>query len=245
MTENKHKCIIIDDDTYAIDGLTNYIKATPGLVLLKSYSDPLVALMELSSANPVDLILLDINMPNISGIELSKEIREKTIKLVFTTSYIQYGYEAFEANADAYLLKPYSLSKFAGTIKKLFPYSLPFEKADNRKKDSFFFVKNKNDNLKLVKISYSEIVAIESQQNYVLIYANNQKILTYMSLNEMKLSLNHDDCFIQVHRSFIVSKNHIIAVDGNTINMNNAIKITIGELYRKDFAAFITKNSLK
>src|SRR5476651_1818024 len=105
-----HKCIIIDDDDYAIEGLKNYVNSVPGLVLEKYYNDPVQALIDITAGEKVDLILLDINMPGINGLELSYQIRQKTNKLVFTTSYAQYGYDAFEASADAYLLKPYTLA---------------------------------------------------------------------------------------------------------------------------------------
>src|SRR5471030_2614302 len=100
-----NKCVIIDDDEYAIEGLKNYIRSVPTLILEKSYTDPVEALMDITAGEMIDLILLDINMPKINGLELSREIRQKTRKLVFTTSYTKYGYEAFEAEADAYLLK--------------------------------------------------------------------------------------------------------------------------------------------
>ena len=93
----KYKCIIIDDEAHAINGLKNYIEKVPSLPLVKCYNEPLQALMELPGADKVDLILMDIDMPNISGIELSKHVREKTNKLIFTTGHTKYGYEAFEA----------------------------------------------------------------------------------------------------------------------------------------------------
>lgn len=93
----------------------------PNLYLIKSYTDPLEALKEIINGDMVDLILLDINMPSITGIDLSREIRKKTRKLIFSTAYKQYGYEAFEVEADAYLLKPYTISKFVGTLARIFP----------------------------------------------------------------------------------------------------------------------------
>ena len=135
----KYKCIIIDDETYAVEGLKKYINQIPQLILVKDYTNPLEALLELTSYETVDLILMDINMPQITGIELSKEIRQKTRKLAFTTAYSHYGFEAFEVEADAYLLKPYTLTKFAATITKLFPEQ-NIAKADA---DDFFLPKIK------------------------------------------------------------------------------------------------------
>ena len=231
---NINKCIIIDDEPYAIDGLKSYIKSIPNLSVLKTYTDPLEALIDVVNSDVVDLILLDIDMPKITGIELSKEIRQKTRKLVFTTSYTQYGYLAFEAEADAYLLKPYSLTKFATTISKLFPQN---EKPvlEERVVDNYFFVKNKDEHLKIVKIKYDDVIAVESKQNYVMIHTITKKVLTYMSLTEISKIFTRFQNFEQFQRSFIINKEHIDNIDGNTINMINGIQITIGEILQKRF----------
>ena len=240
----KYKCIIIDDEAHSIEGLKRYIEQIPSLVLTKYYTDPLTALMELSSSEPVDLILMDIDMPNITGIELSQQIREKTNKLVFTTAHTRYGYEAFEVSADAYLLKPYSMSKFASTIARLFPARVE-DTTDTNPTDDYFFAKNKDENHKLVKVKYSDVIAIESQQNYVMIYTVSQKILTYMSLTEIAQILGRFPNFVKYHRSFILNKEHIDSIIGNTVKMINGIQITVGENFRKDFTSFMDKKLLK
>lgn len=241
---NINRCIIIDDEPYAIDGLKSYIKSIPNLSVLKTYTDPLEALIDLANSDMVDLILLDIDMPKITGIELSKEIRQKTRKLVFTTSYTQYGYLAFEAEADAYLLKPYSITKFASTMLKLFPQN---EKTVWVEKmiDNYFFVKNKDDHLKIVKINFDDVIAVESKQNYVMIHTATKKVLTYMSLTEISKIFSRFRNFEQFQRSFILNKEHIDSIDGNTIIMVNDLKITVGELYKKDFSLFLTERLLK
>lgn len=240
----KYKCIIIDDEAHSIEGLKKYIEQIPTLVLQKCYTDPLTALMELSGSEPVDLILMDISMPNITGIELSQQIREKTNKLVFTTAYTDYGYEAFEVSADAYLLKPYSMLKFASTIAKLFPVKADGI-TDNTPTDDYFFAKNKDENHKLIKVCYKDVIAVESQQNYVMIYTVKQKILTYMSLTEIAQILGQFPNFVKYHRSFILNKDHIDSIIGNTVRMVNGIQITVGENFRKDFTAFMEKKLLK
>lgn len=240
-----HECILVDDEIHALEGLKRYIGSIPNLVIKKTYINPLDALVEISSSDEiVDLILLDIDMPQISGIELSKSIRQKTKKLVFTTSYSKYGYDAYEANADAYLLKPYSLAKFASTISKLFPYE------DSGKKDSleingYFFVKNKEDNLKIVKLRYDDVIAIESKLNYVMVYTSLKKVLTYISLTEMFDVLRVRRNFVQFHRSYIINKDHIEYIEGNMIKMDNGLRITVGDYYRKEFSAFITAKLVK
>ncbi|MDB5086735.1 MAG: Two component transcriptional regulator, LytTR family [Mucilaginibacter sp.] len=241
---NINKCIIIDDEPYAIEGLKNYIGSIPNLSVFKSYTDPVQALIELAASDMVDLILLDIDMPKITGIELSREIRQKTRKLVFTTSYTQYGYQAFEVEADAYLLKPYTLSKFAATISKLFPKEEKF-RLEGNVTDDYFFVKNKDDHLKIVKIRYDEVIAVESKQNYVMIHTPTKKVLTYMSLTEISKIFRPVRKFEQFQRSFIIGKDHIDSIDGNTIKMVNGLQITVGEYFRKDFSTFLSEKLIK
>jgi DNA-binding LytR/AlgR family response regulator len=240
----EYKCIIIDDEEFAVDWLKNYIAAIPSLKLVKCYTDPLKALLEIAQGEAVDLIILDIHMPKITGIDLSKQIRRKTNKLIFSTAYKEYGFEAYEVEADAYLLKPYSISKFAATVAKLFS-EVDGQKAGGNTKDDFFFVKNKDENLKIVKINYAEVIAVESKQNYVLIHTLTKKVLTYMSLTEISKILNKFQFFVQFQRSFIIGKMHIESIDGNTIKMVNGLQITVGDYYRKEFSAFLAEKLIK
>jgi len=239
-----YKCIVIDDDEYAVAGLKKYIDMVPSLVLSNSYTDPVKALMELADAGKVDLILMDIDMPHISGIELSRQLREKTHKLVFTTAHTQYGYDAFEVNADAYLLKPYSLSKFAGTIAKLFP-GRPAADKTAKQQDMYFFVKSKDENHRLIKVNFRDVIAVESKQNYVMIYTANQNILTYMSLTEVAEIMGQLPNFVKYHRSFIINRDQINSVAGNTLKMANGLQITVGDNFRKDFTDFLEGKLLK
>ncbi|SDF46146.1 two component transcriptional regulator, LytTR family [Mucilaginibacter pineti] len=240
----KFECIIIDDEQFAVDWLKNYINAIPTLQLVKCYTDPLQALLEICNGHMVDLILLDIHMPKITGIDLCKEIRKKTKKLIFSTAYKEYGFEAYEADGDAYLLKPFTFAKFAGTVAKFFP-AHEEGKIPINPPDDFFFVKNKEEHLKIIKINYAEVVAVESKQNYVLIHTLRKKVLTYMSLTEISKILNQLQNFVQFQRSFIIGKIHIDSIDGNTIKMVNGLQITVGEYYRKDFSVFLAEKLIK
>jgi two-component system, LytTR family, response regulator LytT len=238
-----YSCIIIDDEPYAIESLKGYINAYPKLTLIESYTDPLLALSVLTTAEPVDLILLDIDMPKINGIELSREIRNKTDKLVFTTSHTKYGYEAFKTDADDYLLKPYTLGEFIISMNKLFPDKSLTEKQID--KNDFFFVKSKEENLKMIKIRYGDVITIESKLNYVMIHTTHKKVLTYMSLTEIAKLLGGYPGFLQFQRSFIIAQEHIEYINGNSIRMINGIEITVGEYYKKDFNLFVNNKLVK
>lgn len=237
-----YKCIIIDDEPKAIEWLTEYVEQLPNLKLVKSYDNPLEALTELTGGSRIDLIFLDVKMPYMSGIDLSAAIKSKTDKLVFTTAYKEFAYDAFEADADAFLLKPFSFSKFASTIAKLF---FAGNSAENNSENDFFLAKNSNDDLKIVKIYFDDVVAIESKQNYVLIHTLKGNVLTHMPLREVALSFKSMPDFEQFQRSFIIAKKHIMHIYGNTIKMTTGLEITVGDYFRKGFAGFINDKLLK
>jgi DNA-binding LytR/AlgR family response regulator len=141
-------------------------------------------------------------------------------------------------------MKPYTISKFVGTLARIFPAN-ESPKDLSISPDDFFFVKNKDEHLKIVKINYSDVVAVESKLNYVQIHTLSKKILTYMSLSEISKTLRHLQFFVQFQRSFIIGKRHIESIDGNTIKMVTGLQITVGEYYRKDFSAFLTERLIK
>jgi len=228
-----YQCIIIDDEPYAIEALKAYILLIPGLELVKSYTDPLVALKEISAGSKVDFLFMDIDMPHMSGIDLAAAIRDKIHRLVFSTSHKQYGYLAFEKGADAYLLKPYSLGKFAQTINKLLLAPMDKEPAEE-----YFFVKSFDDQL-IKKIKFTDIHAVESQQNYVKIHLAQQCITTYMSLREISNLLEKRPGFIQLHRSFIIAQKHIGMIDGMLVEMASGLKFNVGPNFKKIFTDFV------
>ena len=189
-------------------------------------------------------------MPIITGIELAKEIRGKTTKLVFTTGHSKYAFEAFEVHGDAYLLKPYSLSKFIvtvnGIIKDLSARKLPLISVEEN--DDYFFIKairTSDEKSKLIKILFEDVVTVESKSNYISISTKKSKFTSYMSLKEISETLLVHGQFIKPHRSFIVNQNNIIALEGNTLKMADNQEITIGKLFRDDIIHFIKKKTIK
>ena len=245
----KYTCIIIDDESHAIEGLERYIATMPELELIKTYNDPLLALKEILKSPEVDVIFLDVDMPMINGLELAKEIRGKTKKLVFTTGHRTHAYEAFELQADAYLLKPYSLGKFVITVNNLF---LEKEVQENMvlsnkgQNSDYFFVKARLETAKMVKIRFNDVIFVESKEHNLHIFTLNGKFTTtYMSLTDISKTLFMHQQFIQPHRSYIVNQNHIDSIAGNNIKMVNREEITIGDHYRKNFNDFIQLKIIK
>ncbi|AZI24104.1 DNA-binding response regulator [Pedobacter sp. G11] len=241
----KLKCIIVDDDIHAINGLKSYINLMPQLELSHIYTDPLEALTEINSLKAIDIIFMDVDMPVINGIELSKSIRHKTNKLIFTTSHSKYAYDAFEIHANDFLLKPYTMARFADTINRHFPKSETASNSQTLQKDDYFFVRNKNERNNLVRIKFAEVIFIESLQNYIRIHTLNDSVVTYMSLGEIKLVLKDQPDFIQIHRSFVISQSYISKVEGNTIYMTDGTELTIGKFYREQVMDFIKMKTIR
>lgn len=242
------RCIVIDDEPHAIAGLKKYIESIPELIFLKSYTDPVLALREISNSDPVDIIFMDVDMPTITGIELSKVLRAKTDNLIFTTAHTKYAYEAFESSANAYLLKPYSLGKFTITINKLLHDKLRNDveaEQRNKEEDDFFFVKSKNDDLKILRIRYTDIVVVESKLNYIMIHTTTKQVITYMSLSEIGKKLLSRSGFLQLHRSFIVNTNAIETISANLVKMINGFQLTVGDFYRKEFKDYVANGLIK
>jgi len=241
----KLNCIIIDDDIHSINGLKSYISKLPNLNLLHVFTDPLQALSEISGFREIDIVFMDIDMPIINGIELSKAIRHKSKKLIFTTSHSKYAFEAFELHANDYLLKPYSFARFADAVIRLFPTFDRGSAGVSDHQEDYFFVRNKLDQNNLYKIKYTDIVAIESMQNYIRIIMATEFIVAYISLSEIREMLKNEENFMQVHRSFIISKRSITKVEGNMLHLINGQEINIGKSYRENVNEYIRKKTFK
>ena len=234
------KCIIIDDHSRSAETLGEFVKAIPELKLLSIYTDPLKALEEICISPDVDLILMDIDMPGISGIELAGFVRQRTRKLVFVTAHCRYAYQAFKVNADEFLLKPYSIIEFNNIINKL------FKGTENNlwltKLKPFFFVKSKDDHNRIVKIDFKDVIALESNLNYVIIHTFDKQITSLISLSEIsKFFVNRVE-FVKFQRSFIIAVDHIKMIDGMSIYMKGNIQLTVGEFYRRDFRTFLEEH---
>jgi len=241
----KLRCIVVDDEVHAMEGIKSYISSLENLELVACYSDSLQALKEIGSAENVDIIFMDVDMPKISGVELAKAIRHKTDKLIFTTAHSKYAFEAFEINANAYLLKPYTFALFAETITRFYPAIAVLPPAGFKQEEDYFFVRNKSDGNSLVKIRYAELVAVESLQNYIRIYTQSESVVTYISISEIKVILQDYPDFMQAHRSFIISRDHIEKVEGNTLRMSNGLIINIGNSYKDAVNAYIAEKTIK
>jgi len=222
-----YRCYAIDDESYAIEKISEFIIQHKDLSLVKSFVKPLDALSYISSNDAVDVIFLDVEMGDMDGIEMAKRIRHKTKKLIFCTGHSRYGYDAFEVDANGFLLKPYSYSKFEATVNKL------FEGKPSTTGLDVIFVKNKFSSER-IKVVVNEIVAIEAQLHSIKIYTVMSTFEIFMGLTEFRAMISENVDVLQVHRSFIISLGYIISVERNRIKMKGGILVPIGSKFRGD-----------
>ena len=224
--QSKIQCIIVDDEPMAREILVTHLKKMENVTIIQCCKNAIEAYNAIAS-NIVDLIFLDINMPEISGLSFAKSIN-KDIKVIFTTAYREYGVDGFNLQAVDYLLKPISFERLAQAVHKFAKEQLKNkgeERNETVAKRDFFFVRSER---KMIKINFSEINYIESLSDYVKIHLSNEQIVTRETLSniETKLSQNH---FIRVHRSYIVSMLKITSFTNEFIEIGNkAIPISRG-----------------
>jgi DNA-binding LytR/AlgR family response regulator len=225
--------MIVDDEESASHVLKRYVEKVPFLTLVATALDPLQALEQLRH-NPVDLIFLDIHMPNLSGLDMMKLIPPRC-KVILTTAYSEFAVKGFELEALDYLLKPISFERFFQAAQRALAAvnQQPAETTHPEMEKDFLFVKTETKG-KMIKVKFSEIMYIEGLKNYVSIYTPEERIVTYSSFLQLEEMLPAN--FMRVHKSYIVSLDKIKAVDGNQILLY-AMKnyIPMGESYRSTF----------
>jgi DNA-binding LytR/AlgR family response regulator len=236
-------CYIIDDEPHAIKTLQAYIGKTPWLQLIGSNQRPLEAVSHFQDTNEyADITFLDIDMPEISGIELSSILQRKTA-IVFTTAHTDFAIKAFEMEASDYLLKPFSYQRFLKCADKL--NSLISQKRDKNKKaiDDFFYIQAEGKG-KLIKLSFRDIIYLESQKNYLSIVTAQKKWLTYLTLTEIQEKL--PPAFLRINKSFIVNTDKITHIEGNEIFLLNVKEsFPIGASYKEAFSLHMKEHLLK
>ena len=230
-------CIAVDDEPLALEIVVSYIEQTPFLKLVGKYSNAVDALKAIHEQE-IDLVFLDIQMPELTGIQFLKICGNKC-KVILTTAYSEYALEGFDLDVVDYLLKPVPYERFyKAALKAQQLLSGPTQK-ENQLGD-FIFIKGDTKN-KFVKINHNDILYVEGLKNYVSIYTATQRIITYQTLREMEEILPQPP-FYRVHRSYIVSTAQITVIDGNHITIGTQA-IPIGETYRDDFFKLIREGN--
>jgi two-component system LytT family response regulator len=235
------KCLAIDDEPLALNQIGSYIKKTPFLELVTLCRNAFEA-MEYLNSGRIALLFVDINMPDLSGMDFVKSLSDKPL-VIFTTAYSEYAVEGFRVDAIDYLLKPIGYNDFLRAANKAKSFiDLKDNLNESAKTGSdHLFVKS---DYKLIRVELSEIKYIESMHEYVRIHRITDKpLMTLLSMKSIEKQLPSER-FIRVHRSFLVNKEFIKVIDRNRIVFDNNVYIPVGDQYKARFQEFLNKNFL-
>ncbi len=237
----KIKTIAIDDEPLALKLLAGYIVKTPFLELVGEFDNPLDA-MDYINSEEVDLIILDIQMPDLSGIEFAR-VQESKAKLIFTTAYEKYALEGIKLNAIDYLLKPYSYEEFLAAVGKA-KKQIELESGAATTLEAnkqFLFLKSE---YKIRRINFNDILYVEGLKDYVKVYLKHEEkpILSLASMKAMQQKLPEEH-FMRVHRSFIVNLDQIEVVERSRVVFGKTY-IPVSDQYKEKFQDFLNENFL-
>ena len=225
------KCLIVDDEPPAREVLKRYVEDMPMLEMMGECANAIQAITLLQQ-QPIDLIFLDIRMPQLNGTDFLKTLKNPP-KIIFTTAYSEYAVEGYELDIVDYLVKPIRFDRFIKAVNKAFPVQFKkqsfdeLEPAEEKKNESFVYFRADR---KMVKVLLSDILYIESMKDYVKIITSNNSFITKQSISSVETMLPEKK-FIRTHRSFIVSIDKIRSFTNEIIEIGKT-EIPIGKLYR-------------
>ena len=243
----KLNCVIVEDEPLARNLMIDYVSKVPTLNLVEACSNPLTVI-EVLRNNPVDILFLDVQMPEITGISLLKVLQKRPL-VILTTAYSEYALEGYELDVADYLLKPITFERFLKAIdrvtQRLEGKAAPtvhdkMEKVSQEPSPPFVFVK---DGTKLVKVMLDDILYVEGLKDYVTIHTKTQKVVSLQRLKALEDQLPTDK-FIRIHNSFIVALNAIDVIHKGDVQVRDAM-LPIGETYKKSFREFIDRNRMQ
>ncbi len=238
----KINCIAIDDEHPALLKMENYISKVPFLNFLAGFNNAIEPI-DFLKKNNVDLIFLDIEMDEFTGIQFLKTLKVKP-KVILTTAYDSYAIEAFQLDVIDYLLKPISFSRFMQSVEKV--YNNLYENKTStivsdepHYKEEYIFVKT---DYKTQRVDFKDILYIEGMKEYLCIYTDSGRIITLLSFKKMIDSLPEGK-FIRVHRSYIIAFNKIESIEKNRIKIGDKL-IPVGETFKKEFYKELEKHKI-
>lgn len=232
-------CVIVDDEPLALNVLEGYIRQTPFLELAAGFTNPVKAFQYLSE-HSVDLLFIDIQMPDLTGLEVISHLDNKPA-LIFTTAYSEYALEGFKANAIDYLLKPIDYSDFLKAANKAKEWIFAKNRVpvDIHTNQEFLFIKSEH---KLIRINFNEIKYIQGMSAYVQIHlVSGRPIMSLLSLKALEAKLPAN-MFMRVHKSYIVNLQKIKVIERHEILYDNGVIIPVSQQYRTKFQEYIYKN---
>lgn len=239
------KVLIVDDEPLAQDVLETYVKKVPDLYLVGTCKNAIEASTILNK-EVVDLLFLDIQMPQLNGIDFLKSLTKKPF-VIITTAFSDYAVEGFELNVVDYLLKPISFNRFLLAINRIIDSKTSTINEESSRtsdnKESYFFVKADK---KMVKINHKDILYIEGLKDYVIIKLAKSRLVTLQTMKSLEDKLP-SKTFKRIHRSYIVNLDKLEAIVGNTVEVKEGdqqIKLPIGKNYKDELIALINENRL-
>jgi DNA-binding LytR/AlgR family response regulator len=227
------KCMIIDDEPLAIQLLENHVQKVPFLDLARTYNNPMEALIDFNS-NPVDLIFLDIQMPQLNGVQFMQLLQNRA-QVIITSAYQEYAFEGFEHNVIDYLLKPIAFERFYKAVEKAYNLKNPshkLEKSPDIYPATGGYISVKVET-KMVRVELDDILFIEGLKNYVSIYTKTQRIITLQVMKQLEEVLPANR-FVRVHKSYIVALDKINSIERQEIYIKDRV-IPIGNTYQENF----------
>lgn len=232
----KINCIAIDDEPLALDKIKEYIKRIGYLNLLSVFDNAIDA-MDFIKDNNVDLIFLDIQMEELTGIQMLETMHQKP-KIILTTAYDEYALKGYELDVCDYLLKPISFKRFLQACEKVYDIIHPDNRTDKVKTEpvekqistGYFFVKNGNITQ---KINFEEILFVEGMKDYLRIWTKEEKVMTLLSFKKLEGSLPSEN-FIRIHKSYLIAIDKIDCIERNHVKIAGE-NLPIGDSYRREF----------
>jgi two-component system response regulator LytT len=231
MNPQSISCIIVEDEPPAIKVLKRYAEKMGELDIVGIYQNPLEALQELRQTE-VDLLFLDINLPDLNGIELLKSLKNPP-KVIFTTAYSEFALEGFELQITDFLLKPYSFDRFVKAIQKV------LQEIETEKKLQEWSAAKESDVLvikadrKIYRLPFEEVLLLQAYGDYVKIQTTNKQLVPKETLNKLEKLLPEDQ-FIRIHRSYIIALSKVEYVEGNMVHIGDK-NIPVGKSFREEF----------
>ena len=219
------KCVAIDDEPLALELIKNYTAKFPELELLHTFDDAISG-AEFIRSTPVDILFVDINMPDITGLDLVRSLEERPI-IIFTTAHKKFAIDGFELDAIDYLLKPISFERFSKAVSKAIEYAGYKNKAENQATENLFVYSE----YRLIKIPLNEIEYIESLEDYIKIHLSDTKtILTLMPLKKVLEKLPVEK-FKRIHRSYIIAVDKVNSVLNRKVRLTSSTELPVSDSY--------------
>jgi DNA-binding LytR/AlgR family response regulator len=236
-----YKCFIIDDESHAIETLKKYAADSAQLEVVSTSQNPLEAVKYINESKDIDITFLDIDMPEMSGLDVADLIYKNTA-IIFTTGHAGYAVQGFEKNISDFLLKPISFEKFLKSVTKVIDKIEDQKPQSTPKNQNYFFV-NPGIKGKMLKVNYDDVEYIEGLNNYIVIHTPQSNHIIYLTMKEIEAGLPTVN-FIRIHKSYIINIDKVTMMEGNKIMIDKMI-LPIGSSFKDQLLKKVNSNVIK